>query len=116
VLKRFLLRSVVFVGLVVPASFGLALLASPAYPAPAQAGGCFSTVQQALAAAQARVQHPGSADDARRCSLNQLYFFELVKARAVMASCEHGPERDRTLVRLDADVEHINQDIAATCR
>lgn len=116
-LKRFLLRSVVFAGLIVPGTFALALLASPAYPAGAD--GCPGSLQQAklsVAAVEARVQLLGRADAATRCSLHRLYFFELVKARAVTASCEQGTERERALVRLDANVEDINHDIAATCR
>lgn len=117
--KRFLLRTAAFVGLIVPATFGLALLAAPAYPAPIPADACGGNLQQAqinLAAVQARVQRISKADDTKLCNLNQLYFLELVKTRAVTASCQHGPERDRALVRLDADVEHINGNIAAMCR
>ena len=40
---------------------------------------------------------------------------ELVKARAVTALCKSGPERERELGRFDADVEHINEAIAARC-
>jgi hypothetical protein len=29
--------------------------------------------------------------------------------------CKSGPERERELGRLDADVEHINEEIAARC-
>lgn len=118
--KRFLLAAVKFVALVVPGAFGLALLAAPAaHPAPLQADGCAGNLQRAhvsLAAVQAHVQQVGNADDTNLCSMNQRYFFELVKARAVTALCQHGPERDRALGRLDADVEHINSSIAATCR
>jgi hypothetical protein len=38
-----------------------------------------------------------------------------VKARAVTALCRSGPQRDRELGRLDADVETINNAIAASC-
>jgi hypothetical protein len=119
VVRRFLLRTAAFVGLIVPATFGLALLAAPAYPAPVPADSCVSNLRQAqvsLAAVQARVSQTSKADDAKLCSLNQRYFFELVKTRAVTASCQLGAERDRALVRLDADVEHINGNIAAMCR
>jgi len=117
VVRRFLVRSIAFFGLIVPGAFTLALLASPAYPA--QADGCLGTLQQAqvsLAAAQARMTQLGKADAARLCNVNQLYFLELVKTRAVTASCQQGPERDRALGRLDADVEHVNGNIAAACR
>ena len=117
--RRFLLRSVAFFGLIVPGAFALALLASPAYPATVQTDSCGGTLQRAqvnLAAVQARVQQISKADGEKMCSLNQLYFLELVKTRAVTASCQHGAERDRALGRLDADVEHINGNIATMCR
>jgi hypothetical protein len=59
------------------------------------------------------VNQSGRADGAKLCSLSQRYFFELIKTRAVTASCQLNPERDRALVRLDADVGHINGNIAA---
>jgi hypothetical protein len=62
------------------------------------------------------VNQSGRADGAKLCSLNQRYSFELIKTRAVTASCQLNPERDRALVRLDADVGHINGNIAAMCR
>jgi hypothetical protein len=43
------------------------------------------------------------------------YFLEVVKARAVTALCRSGPERERELGRFDADVEHVNEAIAARC-
>ena len=49
------------------------------------------------------------------CSATRLYFLEVVKARAVTALCKSGPERERELGRFDADVEHINEAIAARC-
>ena len=45
----------------------------------------------------------------------RLYFLEVVKARAVAALCKTGPEREREIGRLDADVEHANEAIAARC-
>jgi len=39
----------------------------------------------------------------------------VVKARAVTALCKSGPERERDLGRLGADVENINNAIAASC-
>ncbi len=64
---------------------------------------------------QARVKSRQSADGPEICTATQLYFLELVKARAVTATCKDGPERERELGRLDADVEHINEAIAARC-
>jgi hypothetical protein len=41
--------------------------------------------------------------------------FTFVKTRAVTALCKNGVDRERDLGRLDADVEHINEAIAARC-
>jgi hypothetical protein len=49
------------------------------------------------------------------CTVTRLYFLEVVKARAVTALCKSGPERERELGRFDADVEHLNEAIAARC-
>jgi hypothetical protein len=45
----------------------------------------------------------------------RLYFFEVVKARAVTALCKSGAELERDLGRFDADVAHANDAIAARC-
>jgi hypothetical protein len=39
----------------------------------------------------------------------------VVKARAVTALCKSGPDRERELGRLDAEVENINNTIGARC-
>ena len=53
---------------------------------------------------------------ARNCAeQTRLYFLEVVKARAVTALCHQGPDRERALGRLDADVSHINERIAVAC-
>jgi hypothetical protein len=57
----------------------------------------------------------GAAQSAEICSATRLYFLEVVKARALTAVCKTGPDRDRELGRLDADVTHINEAIAARC-
>ena len=66
-----------------------------------------------------RCQHKCRDDDAKEgkdvCSATRLYFIEVVKARSVTALCKSGPERERELGRFDADVEHINEAIAARC-
>ena len=49
------------------------------------------------------------------CTVTRLYFLELTKARAVTALCRTGADRERELGRLDADVEHTNEAIAARC-
>lgn len=118
VLKRFVVAFVVFVGLIVPGAFAVALLAAPAYPAPLQASGCDRNLATALAhvaATEARVKTLAPADGAEMCKATRLYFLEVVKARAVTALCKSGVDRDRDLGKLDADVEHINAAIAARC-
>lgn len=117
--KRFLMAFVAFIFLVVPTSFGLALLAAPAKPAPVEPRpGCDQTLAGAMAdiaAVQARMKNLSTASSAEACTATRLYFLEMVKVRAVTALCKSGPERDRDLGRLDADVEHINETIAARC-
>jgi hypothetical protein len=91
---------------------------SPARPQPLQQPGCEHHLAEAvtnMAAQQARVKQIGAAHGTEACSATRLYFLEVVKARAVTALCKSGPERDRDLGRLDADVESINKNIAASC-
>ena len=114
--RRFILAFVAFVGLVVPGTFGFALLAAPAAPAPVtEPPGCEQNLKSAGASVAAMQSRFISADAAQKCSARRLYFLEVVKARAVTALCKRGPDRDRELGRLDADVETINGNIAAQC-
>ncbi|HEY7228941.1 MAG TPA: hypothetical protein VH558_01080 [Pseudolabrys sp.] len=116
-LRRFLFAFAAFVGLIVPATFAVAALAAPpASPAPAQSPGCDRHLAEAsthMAAMQARMK--GAKEGQDICSATRLYFLEVVKARAVTALCKSEPERERDLGRLDADVEHVNEAIAARC-
>src|SRR5579872_6790636 len=108
VVKRFVVASLTFIGLIVPAAFALALLAAPARPAPSERPGCEQNLTDAvasLAASQARVKRLGTARGAEVCSATRLYFLEIVKTRAITALCKAGPDRDRELGRLDTDVE-----------
>jgi hypothetical protein len=118
-LKRFILAFLAFIGLIVPAAFLLALQMAPATPAaPLEQTGCERTLANAnanVAAIQARVKSIGSARGAEVCDVTRLSFLEVVKARAVIAICKTGPDRERELGHLDADVEHINEAIAASC-
>ena len=117
--KLFLRRLLTFVGIILPGTFALALLmAPPARPEPLQAPGCDRNLADAtanVAAMQARIKKLGVTTGPETCSVTQLYFLEIVKARAVTALCKSGAERERELGRLDADVEHINGAIAARC-
>jgi hypothetical protein len=116
-LKRFVLAFVYFVALLVPVAFGPALLAAPASPAaPIEQPGCernLAAVNASVADWQARVKNLKAG--AESCIATRLYFLELTKARAVTALCRTGSDRDRELGRLDADVAHINEAIAARC-
>ena len=116
-LKRFLFAFIAFIGLIVPAAFALALLAAPpASPAPLQLPGCDRNLADAstnVAAMQTRLKGLDAKEGKDVCTATRLYFLEVVKARAVTALCKNGPERE--LGRFDADVEHINEAIAARC-
>jgi len=118
-LKRFLLAFFAFIGLIVPGAFALALLAAPpASPAPLQPPGCDRNLAVAgtnVATMQTRLKGVDTKEGKDICTTTRLYFLEVVKARAVTALCKSGPERERELGRLDADVEHINEEIAARC-
>ena len=118
-LKRFLLAFLAFIGLIVPTAFALALLAAPpAIPAPLQPPGCDRNLVDAstnVAAMQARLKGLDAKESRDICTATRLYFLEVVKARAVTALCKSGPERERELGRFDADVDHINEAIAARC-
>jgi hypothetical protein len=117
---RFVKAFFAFVGLIIPGTFVMALLAAPpAKPAPLQLPqGCMHDLHAAglrVAASAARVRELGAHSGADMCKQTRLYFLEMVKARAVTALCNRGPERERALGRLDADVVKINERIAAAC-
>ncbi len=117
-LKRFLLTFLAFIGLIVPATFALALLVAPARPEPLQSTGCDRNLADAsasVAAMQARIKNLGASGGPEVCNATRLYFLELVKARALTAVCKSGAERERDLGRFDSDVEHTNEAIAARC-
>jgi hypothetical protein len=119
VIKRFAIATVAFVALVVPSVFAAALPAAPAQSVPLPQTPCQRSLANAdasLAAMPVRMRHLASLDTADACAATRLYFMELVKARAVTAVCKSGPDRERVLVRLDADVERINSAIAASCQ
>jgi len=118
VFRRFAIAFATFVGLVIPGAFALALItAPPARPQPLQLPGCDRNLANAsanVATMQARLKQLG-ATNGEMCAATRLYFLEVVKARAVTALCKIGPERERELGRFDADVEHLNEAIAARC-
>lgn len=114
--KRFIVAFLSFFGLVFPAAFAVALLAAPAArPAPLEQPGCERNLADAFAKVSLQQARVKAAHGAQACTATKLYFLEVVKARAVTALCKSGPERDHELGRLDADVENINNAIAASC-
>jgi len=119
VLKRFVVAFVAFVGLLVPATFTMAVLAAPpARPEAPHLPGCDRNLTDAsasVAAMQVRIKSLSGVDRSEICTATRLYFLEMVKARAVTALCKSGAERERDLGRFDADVAHINDAIAALC-
>jgi hypothetical protein len=88
-------RFLTFVGIILPGTFALALLmAPPARPEPLQPPGCDRSLADATANAaggQARIRKLGTTAGPETCSTTQLYFLEVVKARAVTALCKSGP-------------------------
>ena len=119
VLKRFMFAFVAFVGLIVPATFTMAVLAAPpAHPEAPYLPGCDRNLAYAnasVAAMQTRIKNLSGADKSEICTATRLYFFEVVNARAVTALCKSGAERERDLGRFDVDVAHANDAIAAHC-
>ena len=117
--RHFLASCAAFMGLLVPGAFVLTLLAAPpARPQTVQPAGCdrnLADVGASLTAMQARLKHLAGASGPEMCTVTRLYFLELVKARAVTALCKSGADRERALGRYDADVQQINESIAARC-
>lgn len=113
--KRFLFAAIAFIGLIFPAAFVLALLVAPAQPAPLEQSGCDHTLADAYANVTVLQARAKTAHGVEACAATRLYFLEVVKTRAIAAQCKNGPERERELGRLDADVEAINSTIAAHC-
>lgn len=117
--RRFVTALTGFVGLVVPVTLTMAVLAAPpARPEAPKFAGCDRNLAKAsasVAAMQARIKSLSGIERLEVCKATQLYFLEVVKARAVTALCKNGAERERDLDRLDADVEHINNAIATRC-
>jgi len=118
--RRLVVASFAFVGLIIPVTFTMAVLAAPPPTGPEarHLSGCDRNLANAsagVAAMQARVKASAGMDTSEVCTATRLYFLEMVKARAVTAVCKSGPDRDRELGRFDADVAHINDAIATRC-
>jgi len=119
ILKRFIIAFVAFIGLIVPATFTMAVLAAPpARPEAPHFSGCdrnLANASASVAAMRVRVKSLSGLDRSEICTATRFYFLEMVKARAVTALCTSGAERERELGRLDADVDEVNEAIAARC-
>ena len=119
-LKRFVVSLVAFVGLIVPVTFTMTVMAAPppAHQDAPHFPGCERNLAYAsasVAAMQARIKSLSGVDETEICTATRLYFLEVVKARAMTALCKTGSERERDLGRFDVDVEHANEAIAARC-
>ena len=96
-LKRFVFASLAFAGIIVPGAFTLALVAPPPVrPASAPLPGCDRSLAEAangLAAMQARVKSLDGTAGPEMSHATQLYFLEVLKARAVNALWSNGEGR-----------------------
>jgi len=63
----------------------------------------------------ARLKPGGARADETACTVHRTQFLSLVKARAVIAACKTGLDRDQEVGRLDGNVEDINTFIAQSC-
>lgn len=111
-LKRFATTFLAFIVLIVSTTLLLATTTKSESP------GCEQNLANTtanVAAMQARLKKISSAKGPAICNATRFYFFEMVKARALTAACKNNADRERELSRLDADVEHINELVAARC-
>jgi hypothetical protein len=117
--RQIVIAFVAFIGLVIPATFAMAVRAAPPpRPESPYLPGCDRKLVDAtasVAAMQAKIKNLSGANKSEICMVTRLYFFEVVQARAVTALCKNGAERDRDLGRFDADVAYANEAIAARC-
>jgi len=114
--RRLFVPFVAFLGLITSSSFTMPALAGS--PGGSDLSGCERTLADAsasVAAMQARMRGLNGVDKSERCQAMRLYFFEVVKARAVTALCKSGSERERNLSRFDSDVDRTNGAIADSC-
>ena len=63
----------------------------------------------------AHLKPGGARADETACTVYRTKFLSLVKARAVIAACKTGVDRDQEVGRLDGNVEDINTFIAQSC-
>jgi len=117
-LVQFVVRLIAFFGLVVPATFAMAVLAAPPSRVEMPSSGCDRNLADAganVAAMQARIKNLRGANESEMCTATRFYFLEVVKARAVTALCKSGVDRERNLELFDVDIAQINEAIASRC-
>jgi hypothetical protein len=117
VVQRFTVAFFAFISLTLLTTFMMALLLAPARPATLERPGCEQNLAQAtsgLRDMQTHINKSGGRGPAA-CAASRQYFLEVVKTRAMVALCVTGPDRERELDRLDADVELVNNAIALNC-
>lgn len=98
---------------------GAALATAPATAGTRETPLCkrnLAAVSASLHTAGTQVVQVGSARSDDACVAYRSYFIEIVKARAVMAQCMTGNERDEELGRFDDAAKQANAGIAERCR
>jgi hypothetical protein len=96
------------------AAVGLIALATPALAEVVDTPSC----KRELAAISQRLgelPQTKPAGATASCSAYRAQFLETVRARAVIAACRTGKDRDQEVGRLDGRVEDINGAIARAC-
>jgi hypothetical protein len=63
----------------------------------------------------ARLKPPSVRTGEAACAAYRNQFLSLVRARAIVAACKTGSDRDQEVTRLDGTVEDINGFIAQSC-
>jgi hypothetical protein len=74
-----------------------------------------TTASAGVSDAMARMKGLTKAAGEDKCAAYRQHFLIVVKARAVIANCKTGPDRDADVGRLDGTIEDINGVIAASC-
>jgi hypothetical protein len=62
-----------------------------------------------------RLKSAAKATGEERCAAYRQHFLVAVRARAVLADCKGGPDRNADIGRLDGAIEDINGAIAESC-
>jgi hypothetical protein len=107
--------------LVRAAAFAPVLLLLPAQPARAgtiETAACRRDLPAASAGVSetvARLKSLAKTRGEEKCAAYRQQFLVVVKARAVVANCKTGPDRDTEVDRLDGTIEDINGVIAESC-